>query len=94
MLTFASYLGKDQNLPKEATIISFADFGVAFIAGLVVFPIVFALGLQNDVSESTVGALFIALPGAFSEMGAGRLVGSLFFIALLGGCVDFGDFAS
>lgn len=87
MLTFASYLGKDQNLPKEATIISFADFGVAFIAGLVVFPIVFALGLQNDVSESTVGALFIALPGAFSEMGAGRLVGSLFFIALLVGAL-------
>ncbi len=87
MLTFASYLSKDENLNREAAVISLADFGVAFIAGLVVFPIVFALGLQNDVSESTVGALFIALPGAFASMPAGRIVGSLFFLALLVGAV-------
>ncbi len=87
MLTFASYLSKDENLNREAAVISFADFGVALIAGLVVFPIVFALGLQGDVSESSVGALFIALPGAFAEMGAGRVVGALFFLALMVGAV-------
>ena len=87
MLTFASYLSKDENLPAETTIISFSDFGVAVVAGLVVFPIVFALGLQNDVSASSVGALFIALPGAFAQMPAGRLVGTLFFFALLVGAI-------
>ncbi len=88
MLTFASYLPRDTNLSQEAVVISFSDFGVAFVAGLVVFPVIFALGIQGDVSESTVGALFIALPGAFVEMGAaGRGIGMLFFIALMVGAV-------
>ncbi|MFC1660281.1 sodium-dependent transporter [Gemmatimonadota bacterium] len=88
MLTFSSYLSDDVNMNREAAVISFSDFGVAFIAGLVVFPVIFALGLQGDVSESTVGALFIALPGAFVEMGAaGRVVGILFFVALIVGAV-------
>jgi NSS family neurotransmitter:Na+ symporter len=88
MLTFSSYLSDDTNLSKEAVVISFSDFGVAFIAGLVVFPVIFALGIQNDVSESTVGALFIALPGAFVAMGAaGRVIGVLFFVALVVGAV-------
>ncbi|MFH1764037.1 MAG: sodium-dependent transporter [Gemmatimonadota bacterium] len=88
MLTFSSYLSDDVNMNREATTIAFSDFGVAFIAGLVVFPVIFALGMQNDVSESTVGALFIALPGAFVAMGAvGRVVGILFFIALIVGAV-------
>ncbi len=88
MLTFSSYLSDDTNMTREAVTISFSDFGVAFIAGLVVFPVIFALGMQNDVSESTVGALFIALPGAFVEMGAiGRGVGILFFIALIVGAI-------
>jgi neurotransmitter:Na+ symporter, NSS family len=88
MLTFASYLQRDSNLPREATIVSLSDFGVAFMAGLVVFPVIFALGLQNAVSESTVGTLFIALPGAFERMGVtGHVVGALFFIALFIGAV-------
>jgi neurotransmitter:Na+ symporter, NSS family len=88
MLTFASYLSRDSSLPKEATTIAFADFGIAFIAGLVVFPVVFALGLQAAVGESTVGGLFIALPGAFEAMGAaGRGIGIFFFLALFIGAV-------
>lgn len=88
MLTFSSYLSKNESLPREGTIIAFADFSVAFLAGLLVFPVIFALGLQQSVSESTVGALFISLPAAFVEMGGvGRVVGSLFFIALFVGAV-------
>jgi len=88
MLTFSSYLSDDVNLNREGTTIAFSDFGVAFIAGLVVFPVIFALGMENEVSESTVGALFIALPGAFVAMGAvGRIVGILFFLALIVGAV-------
>jgi len=88
MLTFASYLSRDRDLNAEAVTISFADFLVAFAAGLVVFPVIFALGLQDQVSESTVGALFISLPGAFEAMGAmGRIVGLLFFLALAVGAI-------
>jgi neurotransmitter:Na+ symporter, NSS family len=88
MLTFASYLSRDTDLNQEAATISFADFLVAFAAGLVVFPVIFALGLQDSVTASTVGALFISLPGAFLEMGAmGRVVGFLFFLALAVGAL-------
>lgn len=89
MLTFASYLPKSSNLGKEATIIAFADFGVAFIAGLVVFPVIFALGLQGSIEGiGSLGALFVALPGAFVEMGPiGRWVGLGFMIALAVGAI-------
>jgi len=88
MLTFASYLSKDTDLNQESVTISFADFLVAFTSGLVVFPVMFALGLQDAVTESTVGALFIALPGAFEAMGGvGRIVGVLFFVALAVGAI-------
>jgi NSS family neurotransmitter:Na+ symporter len=88
MLTYSSYLQRAANLPREASIISFSDFGVAFVAGLVVFPVIFALGLQEDVGASTVGALFISLPGAFQAMGAaGRAIGLLFFVALFIGAI-------
>lgn len=88
MLTFASYLSRHENLNREAATIAASDFGVAFTAGLVVFPVIAALGLQSQVSESTVGALFIALPGAFVQMGAiGRVVGIAFFFALTVGAI-------
>jgi len=88
MLTFASYLRKDQDMPESATMVAFTDFGVAFVSGLVVFPVIFSLGLQAAVGESTVGALFIALPSAFDAMGmVGHVVGLFFFIALAVGAV-------
>jgi len=88
MLTYASYLSEDENLPNESVIIAAADFAVAFVAGLAVFPLLFALGLQHEVGASSLGALFITLPTAFHEMGgAGRVVGLLFFVALAVGAL-------
>jgi NSS family neurotransmitter:Na+ symporter len=89
MLTFGSYLGRDNHLPNETLMIAGADVGVAFIAGLVVFPVVFAFGLADKVGESTVGALFITLPQAFASMGpiVGRVVGVLFFASLIVGAL-------
>lgn len=89
MLTFASYLSRKESLPRESVVIAFSDFGVAFVAGLVVFPVIFALGLQGSIGESTFGALFISLPSAFAAMGGavGRVVGTLFFLALLVGAL-------
>jgi NSS family neurotransmitter:Na+ symporter len=88
MMTYASYLGRDQHLPNESLTIAGVDIGVAFVAGLVVFPLIFALGLRDAVGGSTVGALFITLPQAFAEMGGvGRFVGVLFFAALVVGAL-------
>ncbi len=88
LLTYASYLSRDENLPRESVIIAGSDFAVAFFAGLMVFPIIFALGLSEAVGESTIGALFIGLPEAFNQLGGpGRVVGVLFFAALLVGAL-------
>ena len=88
ILTYASYLSRERNLPRETVMIAVSDFGVAFVAGLVVFPLVFALGLQADVGASTLGALFVTLPKVFATMGdVGRVVGFLFMGALLVGAL-------
>jgi NSS family neurotransmitter:Na+ symporter len=88
ILTFASYLDDDAHLPNESLVIAGADFGVAFVAGLVVFPVIFAFGLESTVSESTVGSLFITLPTAFHDMGtAGHVIGVLFFLSLVVGAL-------
>jgi NSS family neurotransmitter:Na+ symporter len=88
ILTFASYLPRESHLARETVFISFADFGVAFLAGLMVFPLIFALGMQGEISGSTIGALFVALPKAFASMGAiGRFVGTGFFLALVVGAL-------
>ena len=96
MLTFASYLTREHDLPTEGVIIAVSDFGVAFLAGLMVFPLLFALGLEAGVVGThgqegelgTVGALFIALPGAFQSMGAaGAVVGTAFFVTLVVGAL-------
>ncbi len=84
MITYASYLTKQANIGREAIFVSFSDFSVAFVGGLVVFPIIFGLGLSAEVSGSTMGTLFISIPSAFGSMGAiGQLVGVAFFLALL-----------
>jgi NSS family neurotransmitter:Na+ symporter len=88
MLTYASYLSRSTQLVGQAAIIAGADFAVAFVAGLVVFPLLFALGLSGKVGESTIGALFITLPEAFAQMGAaGRLIGIAFFGSLVVGAL-------
>jgi NSS family neurotransmitter:Na+ symporter len=88
ILTYASYLSREHHLPDESLMIAVSDFGVAFVAGLVVFPLLFALGLEEDVVASTVGALFITLPKAFASMGpAGQVIGVLFFLALVVGAL-------
>lgn len=84
MITYSSYLDSRHDLAQEAVTVSMFDFSVAFIGGLIVFPVIFALGLSDQVGESTIGALFISVPAAFVEMGdVGRFVSIVFFVALL-----------
>ena len=83
MITYASYLSQQANLVRNAMIVSLADFSVAFIAGLVVFPIIFALGISGEISNSTIGTLFISIPHAFQQLGElGQAIGLAFFLVL------------
>jgi len=88
ILTFASYLPNHANLTRDTFAISFTDFGVAFIAGLMVFPMIFALGMQDEIQGSTIGALFVALPKTFASLDViGRVIGGGFFLALVVGAL-------
>ena len=84
MLTYGSYLSQETSLPRQAFAIAGADFAVALVAGLAVFPMIFAFGLSDQIGGSAIGALFVTLPRAFAEMGGavGVAVGLLFFVAL------------
>ncbi len=80
ILAYAAYLDRSNNLPKEALAVVSLDTAVGLIAGLITFPVVMSFGLQDVVSESTVGTLFIALPTGFASLGfVGRVVAVLFF---------------
>ncbi len=89
MMTYASYLTSKENLGREAATVALCDFGVAFVAGLVIFPVIFhfglsgTIGLGGAISDNTVGTLFIALPAGLKSLGAlGGVVLSAFFIML------------
>jgi NSS family neurotransmitter:Na+ symporter len=83
LMTYASYLGSKENLGREAATVALTDFGVAFVAGLIVFPVIFTFGLQAQIGESSIGALFISLPRGFEELGrTGDFIDSAFFVML------------
>lgn len=72
MLTYSSYMNRDVNLQTTGLTIGLADTGVAILAGFMVFPILFAFGLEHLIAgPSSVGGLFIVLPSAFGQIGGG-----------------------
>ncbi|GAA4037279.1 sodium-dependent transporter [Parerythrobacter jejuensis] len=77
MMTYGAYVGRDVNLAGTSGIIAGADTAVALIAGLAIFPIVFAAGLEPNAGP---GLMFQSLPIGFQNMPFGSLVGLLFFV--------------
>lgn len=76
MMTYGSFLPKSENIGNNAMIIAGADTMVAMVAGLMIFPIVFAYALDPAAG---MGLIFNALPAVFSGMPAGSIIGGLFF---------------
>lgn len=79
MMTYGAYLPRDLPVPTAAVIIGCVDTGVALLAGLAVFPIVFASGLSPSEGP---GLVFVTMPVAFGTMPLGRLLGVMFFLLL------------
>lgn len=77
MITYGAYASRDVNLGKTSGIIATADTSVALIAGLCIFPIVFAAGLSVSAGP---GLMFQTLPIAFQSMPVGSLIGLAFFV--------------
>ena len=80
MITYGSYAGRDVNLGKTSGIIATADTAVALVAGLAIFPIVFAAGLDPAGGP---GLMFVSMPTAFQAMPGGVFIGFLFFVMVL-----------
>jgi len=79
MLAYGSYLGQEINLLKTARTVVIMDTVIALAAGMAIFPIVFAEGL--DLSSGP-GLIFVTLPLAFGNISGGWFVGVAFFALL------------
>lgn len=80
MMAYGSYLPKNISIAKTSITVSVIDTGVALLAGLAIFPIVFANGLEPGAGP---GLIFQTLPLAFGQMPMGTLFGTLFFVLLI-----------
>ena len=81
LITYGSYLSRKENIVKSAMFVSLTDTLVAFLAGMMIFPLVFSQG--QSPSEGP-GLVFVALPGIFQAMGPvlGAVIGASFFLLL------------
>ncbi|WP_435183443.1 sodium-dependent transporter [Halobellus sp. EA9] len=79
MITYASYIDEDRSLPFDGTVIAVLNTLVGVLAGLVVFPLLFSLGVDPAQTAPGPGALFVGLAGAFAQLPAGTLVATAFF---------------
>ena len=81
MITYSSYIGEDDHLPIDGGSIVVVNTLIGVLAGLVVFPILFSIGVSPDTSGPA--AIFIAMASAFGQLPAGRLLGVVFFGVVL-----------
>ncbi len=79
MVTYGSYLDRNHNLASSALLISLMDTAIAVLAGMVIFPAVFAMGLEP---ASGPGLVFHVLPKVFSDMHFGPFFSTAFFALL------------
>jgi len=79
IMAYGAYMDKEVNIGRTVIIIGALDTLVALIAGMVIFPLVFAHGLEPS---SGPGLVFVTLPNAFSQMFGGQIIGFMFFILL------------
>ncbi|MGM7703465.1 sodium-dependent transporter [Pseudalkalibacillus sp. Hm43] len=79
MITYGSYVPKNVNLPTAATGVSLADTGFALLAGLAIFPAVFAFGMDPGAGP---GLIFVTLPAVFEMMPFGQFFSVLFFLLI------------
>jgi NSS family neurotransmitter:Na+ symporter len=77
MITYGSYFREDQNIAGTAARVMLADLLVSILAGIAIFPAVFAFGFQPDAGPSL---LFITIPSVFASMPFGGVFMVLFFV--------------
>jgi len=79
LLTIGAYMDQKSSIVRASVVVAAADAGVALLAGLAIFPIVFAHGLSPAEGP---GLIFATLPVAFGQMPGGTVLGPLFFVLM------------
>ena len=77
MMTYGAYMPKENSIPVTCLSVAGLDTLIAIIAGLSIFPIVFAFGMEASAGP---GLLFISMTTAFAQMSFGNLLGGAFFL--------------
>ncbi len=80
IMVYGSYMPKHNSITGAAMMIALLDTAVALIAGMAIFPVVFANGLEPG---SGPGLIFQTLPIAFGAMQGGQIFGTIFFVLLV-----------
>ena len=83
MITYGSYVPKDDSIPKASSRIAFCDTFVALLAGVIIIPAAYAFGGTELAEKSGVGLMFVSLPKVFAAMHFGRFVEAAFFTLVL-----------
>ena len=81
MITYGSYLRKQDGIAVSAMWIALLDTGIALLAGFIIFPTGFSLA-GFDPAASGPGLIFAVLPGLFATLPGGQLFGAAFFLLL------------
>ncbi|NIR51686.1 sodium-dependent transporter [candidate division KSB1 bacterium] len=79
ILTYGSYLSKKENIIRSGFYIAWFDTLIALLAGLMIFPALFAFGLEPNEGPPLV---FMVLPEVFKQLPAGNVIGAGFFLML------------
>ena len=79
MITYGSYIKNNERLGSSALNIAIADTLIAILAGIAIFPVVFAFGIEPDNGP---GLVFVTLPNVFPQIPGGYIFGILFFLLL------------
>ena len=79
LITYGSYINRDNNLLNTVLNVTVADTAIAILAGVAIFPAVFAFGIEPSQGP---GLIFITLPNVFHQMPGGAIFSFLFFVLL------------
>lgn len=81
MITYGSYMKKDVSIESSVAQIEIFDTGIAFLAGLMIIPSVFAFSGGDEAALGKgPGLMFVTLPKVFESMAGGTFIGALFFL--------------
>ena len=77
IMVYGSYMPDNASIPRTAVTVAFLDTLIALVAGLAIFPLVFAHGIEPGAGP---GLMFVSLPIAFGAMPGGAVFGAMFFV--------------